>query len=222
MLRLLLLYRFWLTEICICRKPRPTRDETHDLQIALPMMFMLPFFYTSGTLPSKIHSRQLRGKPFCSSLLVSFFRCCYERNSIRTASLSHFISLVHSAHHLFFFFSSSRGRLLDSCSACIYSASLVVSLNNEPQLAHQRQQSAGSAFQFHYNNLKKERNNGITIAASCQISPPTIDWSSTNLSKAMDSFIRQDRLYFEGPMQDFDVGVKVRYLLFRPASKAKR
>ena len=34
--------------------------------------------------------------------LVSFFQCCYERNSIYTALLSHFISLIHLAHHLFF------------------------------------------------------------------------------------------------------------------------
>ena len=37
-----------------------------------------------------------------------------------------------------------------SCSACIYCTPLVVSLNDEPRLAHQRQQSADSAFQFHY------------------------------------------------------------------------
>ena len=37
------------------------------------------------------------------------------------------------------------------CSACIYSIPLVVSLNDEPRLAHRRQQSVGSAFQFHYN-----------------------------------------------------------------------
>ena len=107
---MLLLYRFWLTKICICRKPRPTKDETHDLQIALPTTLMLPFFYTSG----KTHFSILLARhictifefwvwPFCLSLLVSFFRCCYERNSIHTASLSHFISLIHSVHHLFFY-----------------------------------------------------------------------------------------------------------------------
>ena len=44
MLRLFLLYQFWLAEICICHKPCPTRDETHDLQIALSRMLMLLFF----------------------------------------------------------------------------------------------------------------------------------------------------------------------------------
>ena len=36
------------------------------------------------------------------------------------------------------------------CSAHIYSTSLIVSSNNKPWLAHQKQQSVGSAFQFHY------------------------------------------------------------------------
>ena len=36
------------------------------------------------------------------------------------------------------------------CSPYIHSTPLTVSLNNEPQLAHRRQQSVGSAFQFHY------------------------------------------------------------------------
>ena len=35
-----------------------------------------------------------------------------------------------------------------SCSTCIYSMPLI-SLNDEPRLVHRRQQSAGSAFQFH-------------------------------------------------------------------------
>ena len=51
---MILLYRHWLTEICICRKPRPTRNETRDLQIALPPMLMLsfsilPVLYTQDT-----------------------------------------------------------------------------------------------------------------------------------------------------------------------------
>ena len=33
---MLLLYWFWLTEICICCKPRPTRDETCDRQNCTP------------------------------------------------------------------------------------------------------------------------------------------------------------------------------------------
>ena len=44
MLRLLLLYLFWQAEICICHKPRTTRDEMRVLQIAPPRTLMLPFF----------------------------------------------------------------------------------------------------------------------------------------------------------------------------------
>ena len=49
--------------------------------------------------------------------------------------------------------------------------------------------------------------------AACQLPPPTIDWSSTNLFKAMDRFTRQVRLHFEGPMRDVDEDIKLRYLL---------
>ena len=88
-----------------------TRDETRDLQNALPMTLTLLFFYTSGTLHARhIHtSFELWGRAI---LLVTscFFWCCYERNSIHTASLSHFISLV----RLTTCFLSSCGWLLDS------------------------------------------------------------------------------------------------------------
>ena len=109
---MLLLYRFGLTEIFICSKPRLTRDETRDLQIVFLTTFTLLFFYTSGSLHAS-HIRaifELCGWLFCSSLLVYFFRCLYERNLIHSASLSHFISLVHSVHQQFFL--SSRGLLL--------------------------------------------------------------------------------------------------------------
>ena len=51
------------------------------------------------------------------------------------------------------------------------------------------------------------------MTASFQIPPPTIDWFSTNLSKAMDRFIRQVRLHFDGPMRGVDDDIKLRYLL---------
>ena len=152
---ILLLYWFWLTEICICCKPYPTRDKTHDLQIALPTTLMLLFFYASGTQHARHNCTifELWGQPFCLSLLVSFFWCCYERNSIHSASLSHFISL--GSHHLFFL-SRLDGCWIHinvGCFACIYGTSLVVSLNDEPWLVHWRQQCAGSVFQFHYKSL---------------------------------------------------------------------
>ena len=96
------------------------------------------FLYTSGTP----HTRHicacfgLWGRPVCLSLLASFFWCYYERNLIHIALLSHFV-----------FYPARDGCWIHinvGCSACIYSMPLVVSLN------HRRQQSAGSAFQFHY------------------------------------------------------------------------
>ena len=54
---------------------------------------------------------------------------------------------------VFFFYPAGDGCWIHvnvGCSACIYSSLLIVSSNDEHQLAHQRQQSAGSAFQFHY------------------------------------------------------------------------
>ena len=52
-------------------------------------------------------------------LFVSFFLCGYERNSIQTASLSHFIFLIHSVHNLFFL-SSRRRQLLSSCKHWLF------------------------------------------------------------------------------------------------------
>ena len=115
MLRLFLLYQFWLGKICICHKPSPTRDETHDQQIALPKMLMLLFFsilpvlHTPKTLALVLN---LEVGHFARHFLLLSFWCCYERNSIHIVSLSHFISLVCSAHHQFFL--SSQGQLLDS------------------------------------------------------------------------------------------------------------
>ena len=110
MQRLLLLYQFWLTEICICRKPRPTRDETQDLQRTL----MLPFFYTSGTPHARhIHaSFELWDRLFCSSLLVSFFLLVLLWNEF-TQLFCHISFLLFV--QLTTCFLSSHGWLLDSC-----------------------------------------------------------------------------------------------------------
>ena len=72
------------------------------------------FFCSSGTLDARYIRAifELQGRPFCLSLLVSFFRCCYERNSIPTASLSHFISRSLGSTPVLFL--SSRVRLLNS------------------------------------------------------------------------------------------------------------
>ena len=120
--------------------PPETRRVTYKLHPQERSCFV--FFYTFGTP----HTRHIHG---CHFFLFSFFLlsfwCCYERNSFHTALLSHFISLVHPAHHLFFL--SSREWLLDSHKCRLHAT------NDEPQLAHWRQQSVGSAFQFHYTLL---------------------------------------------------------------------
>ena len=82
--------------------PPETRCVTYKLHSQRRSRFrfsILPVLYTQDIRAIL----ELWGRPFCSSLLVSFFRCCYERNSIRAASLSHFISLVHLVLQLFFF-----------------------------------------------------------------------------------------------------------------------
>ena len=156
MLRLLLLYQFWLAEIGICHKPRPTKDETHDLQIALPRILILPFFfYTSGTLYARqIHACfKLWGRPFCLSLLASFFPLVLlwkEFNSHSFIVTFHF-SCSFGWPPVFYPAGASCWIHINiGCSTCIYSTPLVVSLNNELRLAHRRQQSVGSAFQFRY------------------------------------------------------------------------
>ena len=156
---MLLLYQFWLTEICICCKPCPTRDKMHDLQIALPMTLTLPFFYTFGTL----HARHIRaifklwGRPLVKWPTSNAF------NITSCFFLSVFLWKEFNSHSFIvtFHFSCSppvfypalddcRIHVNVGCHAYIYSTLLAVSLNDEPWLAHWRQQSAGSAFQFHY------------------------------------------------------------------------
>ena len=108
--RLLLLYQFWLTETYIYCKPRSTRDEMCDLQIALPRMLMLPFFYISST-PHVRHictSFELWGRPFCSSLSFGV-----TIKGIQFTQLCCHISFL-SFLWLTTCFLSSRGWLLDS------------------------------------------------------------------------------------------------------------
>ena len=57
------------------------------------------------------------------------------------------------------------------CSACIYNISPVASLNDESWLAHRRQQSTGSAFQFHY---KLKTLNLVGLIVKCVQSPLTM------------------------------------------------
>ena len=153
MLRLLLLYQFWLVESCICHQPCPTRDETRNLQIALPRTFILLFFffYTSDT-PHTRHicaHFELWSRPFCSSLLASFFLPFGIAIPYSFFVTFHF---SHSSSSPPVFYPVADGCWIHvnvGCSACIYSMPLV-SLNDKSRLAHRRQQSVGSAFQFQF------------------------------------------------------------------------
>ena len=101
MLRLLLLYQFWLAKIYICYKsPRQeTRRVTNKLYPQEWSSFRFSYFrHSCSVLNFKV------GPFACHFLLLSVFFLV----------LSHFISLVRPAHHLFFVFLPSRGRLLDS------------------------------------------------------------------------------------------------------------
>ena len=118
MLKLLLLYQFCLAKIYIYHKPRPTRDETCDLQIALPRTLILLFiFYTSGTP----HARHIAlvltfevGHFACHFLLLSFFLPLdIAMKGIHSTQLHCHISFLLFIQ-LTTCFLSRRGQLLDS------------------------------------------------------------------------------------------------------------
>ena len=105
MQRLLLLYRFWLAEICICHKPRqrqdarPTNCTSKDAHASVFSILL-----TSHTQDTFVLVLNFGVGHFARHFLLLYFfpLYCYERNSFHTASLSHFISLIRLAHHLFF------------------------------------------------------------------------------------------------------------------------
>ena len=108
-------------------------------------------------LPFTLHTRynctilNFKVGHFARHFLFFSFGGCYERNSIHTALLSYFISRLPQFTTCFIL--SSRVQLLNSRKVND-STPLVVSLNDESQLAHQRQQSAGSTFSFSTHLLK--------------------------------------------------------------------
>ena len=152
--RLLHLYQSWLAEICICHKPCPNRDKMHELQIALPRTLMLPLFSILPVLHMQDTLALVSNFEVDHFTLASFFLLVLQWKEFN----SHGFVLT-------FHFSCSLGSPpvfypdRDGCwihinvgySACIYSMPLIVSINDEPWLAHWGHQSAGSTFQFHYN-----------------------------------------------------------------------
>ena len=165
-LRLLLLYQFWLAEICTCHKPRPTRDETRDLQIALPMTPMLLFCLFVFSILLVLHTQDTLGlvsnfeighfaRHF---LLLSFGGVLWKEFNSHSFIVTFYFSCSFGSPPVCFgvFYPAEDGCWIHenvSCFAFIYSMLLVVSLNDEPWLAYRRQQSAGSTFQFHYNQV---------------------------------------------------------------------
>ena len=160
------------------------------------------FFYTSATPHARhIHARfELWGRPFCSSLLPSFFLPSFHLVLRWKEFIPH--SFVITSH-----FSRSSGsppvfypagdgcwiHVNVRCSACIYCMPLIVSLNKKPQLAHRWQQSTGSAFQFHNRdcqNLLPTLPTNFNLPG--QILPPTLpkilnffDWRGVRSSPTL-------------------------------------
>ena len=147
---MLLFYRFWLTEICIFANPvsPKTRRVTYKLHSQRCQCFrlsILPALYMQDIRAIF----ELWGRPFCSSLLISFFHISFVLFTRLTTCFFNYLKKFYPAVNGCWIHVKVVG------STCIYSTLLVVSLNNEPRLAHRSQQSVGSAFQFHDNDLNK-------------------------------------------------------------------
>ena len=118
---MLLLYWFWLTKICICRKPDPTRDETRRVIYKLHSQWhsyfwfsILPVLYTQDTFV-----------PF-SNFEVGHFVCHFLFLSFAVAmKVIQFIQLRCHISFLLFtrlttYFLSIRGRMLNSCKRRLF------------------------------------------------------------------------------------------------------
>ena len=122
------------------------------------------FFFCISGIPHARHIHahfEFWGWPFHLSLLASFFLYSFLPSFLLVLLWKEVIP--HSFVVTFHFSCSSSSapvfypagdgcwiHVNVRCSACIYITSLVVSSYVKPLLAHRRQQSAGSAFQFHY------------------------------------------------------------------------
>ena len=149
----------WLTEICMSQTPSHQRWDTLPINCTpkdAHASVFFPYFWHSTCKTHLCSFWTLRWAIlvvtcfFFSPFLPSFW-CCYERNSIHTASLSHFISLVRPTHHLL----SSRGQLLDWHKRQLFCPHIQHATRLfEQQTPVRRQWSVVSAFQYHYTLLK--------------------------------------------------------------------
>ena len=138
--------------------PPETRRMTNKLYSQERSCFR--FYYTSGT-PHARHIRvhfELWGRPFHSSLLASIFILVLLWKEFISHSFVVTFHLSHSSGSPPVFYPAGDGcwiHLNVGCSASIYSPPLV-SLNDKFRLIHLRQESAVSAFQFHYTFTKQK------------------------------------------------------------------
>ena len=143
-------------EFVYVTNPCPTGDGTCDLQITLPRTLMLPFF----SILLALHMQD-------TFVLILNFEVGHFARHFLFLSFSLLVLLWKGFNpHSFivtFHFSRSSG---SSPVFFLYSTPLI-SLNNKPQLAHRRQHSAGSAFQFPYRNTKITYANKILWSLNC-------------------------------------------------------
>ena len=120
---------------------------------------ILPVLHTQDTFVLILNFEV--GHFACHFLLLSFFLLVLLWKEFNPYS---FVVTFHFSHSfgsppVFFFYPAMDSCWIHvniGCSACIYSMLHTVSLNDKPRLAHQMQQSAGSAFQLHYNHRSRD------------------------------------------------------------------
>ena len=139
----------------------PTNCTPKDAHAFVFCFFLFFFSNTSGTP----HARHIRARFELWGGAISIVTSCFFLSfgvfmkGIQFTQLCYyisFLSFVRLTICFCFFYAAGDGcwiHVYVSCSACIYGMLLVVSLNDEPRLTHRRQQSVGSAFQFHYRRV---------------------------------------------------------------------
>ena len=120
MLRLLLLYQFWLVEICICNKPIPPEMRPMTYKLHSPRKLIVPFF---SILPA-LHMQDRFTLVTSWFFLSSFFPFGVAMKRIQFTQLHCHISFLSSGSPPIFY-PAGNGCWIHvniSCSACIYTA----------------------------------------------------------------------------------------------------